>query len=581
MHKSRLAVVFSCLLVLVVTASAFAQDGSGRYMIKFKDFRGAASAVRAAGGTPVHEFPGLATVAAFLPAQALNGLQNHPNVEFIEVDPQRAPSAQTTPYGITMVQADQVAFQTSGAGACKVCIIDSGFYQAHEDLQDSNVSFTVDSGTGDPTIDGCGHGTHVAGTVAALGNNGAGVIGVAPGEDGIQLHIVKVFGNDCAWSYSSDLINALNKCKAAGSKIVSMSLGGSFSSRTEQSAFDQAWTDGVLSIAAAGNDGNTRKSYPASYPSVVSVAAIDSSKTVASFSQKNSEVDIAAPGVAVLSTVPWAGASVAQGTTKYLASHMDGAPYTDGTTAALAVPSASNVECTSSEGWSGKVVLCKRGTISFADKVKNVQAGGGIAAIIYNNVSGGFGGTLGENPTTTIPAVGTSLEDGQVLAGTAGTSTTVVDSSAAGSGYEAWDGTSMATPHVSGVAALVWSNFPLKSNADIRNALETTAEDLGTAGRDDSYGHGLVRAKAAYDLLAGGSSCTPSTEVCDGVDNDCDGEVDEGCGTTCADADGDGWTTCDGDCNDNDASVYPGANDTKGKAGRNGVDNDCDGAIDA
>lgn len=573
------------LLVVMVAASALADTGAGRYFVKFKDFNGAANTVRAAGGSPVYEFAGLSTVAAWLPAASIDALARHPNVEFVEEDPKRELSAQTTPYGIPMVQADQVAFDLAGAGACKVCIIDSGYYAAHEDLQDSNVSYTTDSGTGDPSRDLCGHGTHVAGTVAALGSNGAGVIGVAPGEGGIQLHIVKVFGDDCSWSYSSDLIDALNKCKAAGSKIVSMSLGGSFSSRTEANAFDQAWNDGVLSVAAAGNGGNNRKSYPASYSSVVSVAAIDANKTVASFSQYNSEVDIAAPGVSVLSTVPWVGATITTDS-RYLGSHMENAPYTDGTTGSLAVARVAGYElCNGSPSdgsWNGKVVLCKRGEISFADKVKNVQAGGGIAAVIYNNVSGGFAGTLGDNPTTNIPAIGLSGEDGAILDGQHGyAGSELVDSNATGSGYEAWDGTSMATPHVSGVAALVWSNFASASNADIRNALESTAEDLGAAGRDDYYGHGLVQAKAAYDLLAGNNTCTPTTEVCDGVDNDCDGVVDEGCSTdTCTDADGDGWTTCDGDCDDNNSKVYPGANDTKGKAGRDGVDNDCDGIID-
>lgn len=566
------------LSVLLATAPLFAEEG-GRFMIKFKNFETAANSVRAAGGTPIYEFRDLGVVAARLPEAAKTALSRNPNVEFIEDDPVRKLSAQTTPYGIPMVQADLVAFAGANAASCKVCIIDSGYYMNHEDLQDSNVTWDTDSGTGDPLVDGCGHGTHVAGTVAAL-NNTTGVVGVVP-SGGISMHIVKVFGNDCSWTYSSDLINALNKCKAAGSKIVSMSLGGSFSSRTEQSAFDKAWSEGVLSIAAAGNDGNNRKSYPASYTSVVSVAAIDSNKQHASFSQYNAEVDIAAPGVSVLSTVPWAGASVTTDS-KYLASHMEGAPYTNGTKGSLAVPPADNELCTSPGSWSGQVVLCKRGSISFADKVKNVQAGGGIAAIIYNNEAGSFAGTLGDAPTTNIPAIGISGTDGATLAKQNGTAATVVDSNAAGSGYEAWDGTSMATPHVSGVAALVWSNFPSKSNSDIRNALEKTAQDLGAAGRDDYYGHGLVQAKAAYDLLKGGSSCTPTTEVCgDGIDNDCDGQVDEGCSTTCTDADGDGYTTCDGDCNDNNASIHPGANDTKGKAGRDGIDQDCDGTADA
>lgn len=69
------------------------------------------------------------------------------------------------------------------------------------------------------------------------------------------------------------------------------------------------------------------------------------------------------------------------------------------------------------------------------------------------------------------------------------------------SGYEAWDGTSMATPHVAGVAALVWAHKPTWTNAQLREALERTAQDLGAAGRDNYYGHGLVQAKSALDYL--------------------------------------------------------------------------------
>jgi len=70
------------------------------------------------------------------------------------------------------------------------------------------------------------------------------------------------------------------------------------------------------------------------------------------------------------------------------------------------------------------------------------------------------------------------------------------------SGYEAWDGTSMATPHASGVAALVWGCYPQATNQQIRDALTSTAKDKGTVGRDNSYGYGIVQAKAAVDKLA-------------------------------------------------------------------------------
>jgi PKD repeat protein len=148
-------------------------------------------------------------------------------------------------------------------------------------------------------------------------------------------------------------------------------------------------------------------------------------------------------------------------------------------------------------------VLCQRGTNSFAEKVANVQSSGGAAAVIYNNVSGGFAGTL--NGSSTIPAISISMEDGGSLkTGALGTAASVNNVGGTGNGYAYYDGTSMATPHVSGVAALVWSYVPTKTNAQIRTALQTTAEDLGPAGRDNAYGYGLVRAQNALAYLGGG-----------------------------------------------------------------------------
>ncbi len=122
--------------------------------------------------------------------------------------------------------------------------------------------------------DTCGHGSHVAGTIAASFND-FGVVGVNPG--GVSLHIVKVFdGPECGWSYSSTLANAANICQAAGADIISMSLGGAQKNKQEERAFNSLYSAGILSIAAAGNDGTTAYNYPASYSSVVSVAAIDS-----------------------------------------------------------------------------------------------------------------------------------------------------------------------------------------------------------------------------------------------------------------------------------------------------------------
>mgnify|MGYP001091549797 CR=1 FL=1 len=103
--------------------------------------------------------------------------------------------------------------------------------------------------------------------------------------------------------------------------------------------------------------------------------------------------------------------------------------------------------------------------------------------------------------TSPIPALGIRQEEGQVGVGFLVDSAAVVASAGAGSGYEAWDGTSMAAPHVSGVAALVWSANPAWTNVQIREALIATARDLGDPGRDIHYGYGLVQAYDAWKLL--------------------------------------------------------------------------------
>jgi subtilisin family serine protease len=280
-----------------------------------------------------------------------------------------------------------------------------------------------------------------------------------------------------------------------------MSLGGSTSSLTEKNGFANLYSQGVLSIAAAGNAGNTTLSYPASYDSVVSVAAVDSNKALASFSQRNSQVEIAAPGVGVLSSVPFVSASASVAGQSYLVEAL-----TDTFQGSASGAVADGGRCaTTNVAWVGKTVMCERGDIAFADKVNNVANSGGAAAIVYNNAPGGFSGTLnGAGPA--IPAVSMSQEDGQfIVANRIGSSATVnTVPSTSGNGYSYYDGTSMATPHVSGVAALVWSANPTWTNVQIREALNVTAQDLGTAGRDTSYGWGLIQAKAALDYLNGG-----------------------------------------------------------------------------
>lgn len=490
--------------MMAATAAGAAQPDPNRVLVKFKPGAkaGAQKALAAAGAKFHYTFDDLGTFAVTVPASALKGLRNNPNIEYVEADAPRYATAQSVPYGIDNVQARDVwdanrdnvldTGAPNGSGI-KVCVIDSGINANHED-------FAGISMTGYPTgwnTDTCGHGTHVAGTIAAA-NNSTGVVGVSPGK--VSLHIIKVFsGSSCAWTYASSLVDAANRCQTAGAKIISMSLGGGGKSMTEQRAFDKLNTAGILSIAAAGNDGNTTLSYPASYPNVVSVAAVDSNNAWASFSQYNSAVDIAAPGVAVNSTYPL----------EYYPLNVGGqsfqqVPVTGAAEASVTSNIVDGGRCAAAGSWSGKVVLCERGDISFLQKTDNVIAGGGVGVVIYNNVAGeALHATLGDNVTRNIPAVGITQADGQaIVAGLLGQAA-VVDGAphTTNTGYALLDGTSMATPHVSGVAAVVWSAAPTKTNAQVRTALLTTAKDIDAAGYDNKTGWGLVQAKAAITEL--------------------------------------------------------------------------------
>lgn len=498
-HKLMLA-LGAVLSVSFATALSAANPDPNRVMIKFSPgSKGAVtSALRGVGAQVHHELDIANAIAATVPAQALNGLRNNPNIELIEVDAPRYALGEAVPYGILNVQADQVVSVGADGTGVKVCVIDSGIKQDHEDFAGIAMTGTASAGQSWNT-DSCGHGTHVAGTIAAVGGNGKGVIGVSPGK--VSLHIVKVFdGEACGWSYASTLVSAAQACQSAGAKIINMSLGGSTSSSTENTAFNNLNNAGILSIAAAGNAGNNRHSYPASYSSVMSVAAVDNTNTVASFSQYTNQVEIAAPGVGVLSTYPISSGSVNVGTASYMASAMDGSPGGPSN----AGPLVNGGKCLSAGAWAGATVLCERGDIAFSNKVLNVQSGGGRAAVLYNNVPGGFAGTL-NGVATTIPSVSISQEDGQFLIGNSLGASATVDARTLSNanGYAYLDGTSMATPHVAGVAALLWSAKPSASNTEIRNAMNSTALDRGASGRDNYYGNGVVQAYSALVALVG------------------------------------------------------------------------------
>lgn len=496
-------------LAVGVAASATAAPDTTRVIVAYKAGAMAKvkAAVGAAKGSVKLDIAGTNAMAVELPSAALAGLSKNPNVDYVEADTRRYPLALTSPsaapylpgqlvpYGIPMVQADQLP--DTFAANRKICIIDSGYSLGQEDLAANSVTGENDKekqGTGLWSVDDNHHGTHVAGTIAGINNAGKGVVGVLPNKK-IKLHIVKVFGVD-GWAYSSSLSSAAKLCAKAGSNVISMSLGGGTPTRTEQQIFDNLQAQGVLSIAAAGNDGDTTLSYPAAYSSVMMVGALDVNREWASFSQYNPKVEISAPGVEVLSTVPMNSGSVAAVT-------VGGAPVTASVNSGSPQASASAAMADMGIGdalnpaMMGKVCLIKRGAIAFADKVANCQASGGVGAILYNNIPEMLYATLGTT-VTSIPSVAVSGDDGTVLMGKLGQTASIAIS---GVSYEYYNGTSMATPHVSAVAALVWSYFPSCTSEQIRATLRKSALDLGAPGRDDKYGYGLVQAKAAHTRI--------------------------------------------------------------------------------
>ena len=513
-------------LIFMIATPVFSANQTVRVWVEYKGGQGAMvrNALKGAGAQIHYQFDHLNSFVVTIPKGDLDSLARNPHVASIEVDAERSliepkrmtiqdlpdPNnlGQTIPFGIDAVQARDVwdsnrdgvidAGAPTGEGRV-VCIIDTGYYSGHEDLSGVDLVGGLSQVDDNWTEDGYGHGTHVAGTVSAM-NNDLGVVGVTPGT--VSFYIVKIFQNDGSWlskAHASDLVAAIYDCADNGANIVSMSLGGFNHQPKERAAFADLYEQGILFVASASNDGHRTYSYPASYDSVISVGAIDEANVVANFSNFNDQVELTAPGVNVLSTVPFLDLS----TLTVDGEVFDGFHLEYAAWGEASGPLADGGLCDSTGDWTGMVVLCERGVISFYDKVMNVQNSGGAAAVIYNNLPGGFLGTLGAEGEY-IVAISLSQEDGQLLV--ANNLGKVGDVSSEffwpDSGYEAWGGTSMAAPHVSGVAALIWSAYPNLTNVKVREALDATAFDLGNPGRDVYYGFGLVQAYDALEYLS-------------------------------------------------------------------------------
>jgi subtilisin len=262
-------------------------------------------------------------VALKLSDEEIRALRRNPDVALIEDDGlayalpvhglvfegQPAVQAETVPAGISQIKAPPAWGCSRGRGI-EVAVLDTGIDWKHPDLA-VNVKGAVSFVPGETAMDGNGHGTHCAGTIGAA-MNGQGVVGVAPE---VSLYGVKVLANNGSGRFSW-IIAGINWAIQNRVQIVSMSLGGNGAPTALEKICNAAFNAGVLLVAAAGNAGpgmNT-VSAPGKYKKVVSVSAIDGTNVIAAFSSRGPEVEICAPGVQVLSTVPGGGYGQMSGT---------------------------------------------------------------------------------------------------------------------------------------------------------------------------------------------------------------------------------------------------------------------------
>lgn len=233
--------------------------------------------------------------------KAAEALERNPAIRYVETNGRLWPVDQTTPYGIAQVDADiSISDGNTGEGV-SVAILDTGIDPDHEDLA-ANSGQGIDCLDGDCTEsvgspDGS-HGTAVAGVAGAVDND-AGVVGVGPA---ITLHSVRVLSEDGG---TYDAVAAGIEASAdAGHAVQNMSFGGG-DSNLVRDAMQYAATRGVVMVAAAGNGGcSDCVMFPASADETIAVSATDENDELASFSSTGPEIDLAAPGLDVLSTLP-------------------------------------------------------------------------------------------------------------------------------------------------------------------------------------------------------------------------------------------------------------------------------------
>jgi len=251
----------------------------------------------------------------------LAALKNDPEIEFAERDgiaqaafvPNDTYVLSGTEWHLQTIQAPAAWDYTIGSPQVIVAILDSGINAAHPDFTGRILpGYNFVAGNTDPSDD-FGHGTAVAGTIFAAGNNSVGVAGVAFGSSMLPVKVV----NSSGFASYSDIANGIYFAVEHGARIINISIAGDTTSPTLQTAVDFAWSNNVVIVAAAGNNANDTPQYPAACDHVVAVAATTSTDSLAAFSNFGSYLTLSAPGDDIWTTQrdlsnpygPWRGTS--------------------------------------------------------------------------------------------------------------------------------------------------------------------------------------------------------------------------------------------------------------------------------
>lgn len=307
----------------------------GEVLVKFRPGRAPTALGELGPGIQgVEELPRLSLHRLRVPPgqeqEFIERLRRRPDVEYAQPNyVYRALFTPNDPYfesqwNLPAVHAPEAWDITQGSAAVKVGVVDTGVDCGHPDLQGQCAAQAnyVNYYPG-PTQDDNGHGTHVAGIIAARTNNGVGVAGVAPGVKLVALKALDSTGSGDTTTVAQAIRDA---ALAFGARVINLSLGGTDYDQVLKDAVDAAYARGAVIVAAAGNCRPSCNSviYPAAFDHVIAVGAVDSSLQRAWFSNYGSYIDLAAPGVNILSTYP--GGSYAPGSgTSMAAPHVSAA----------------------------------------------------------------------------------------------------------------------------------------------------------------------------------------------------------------------------------------------------------------